>query len=70
MAKKKRKAFGYEIPADVKYTAYIVGDGRSRVFCPESVTQEQAEGYYQMQCGVDGMQGVPDNEPTCIFLVP
>ena len=41
---RKTVSFGnIEIPTDVKYTAYVVGDGRSRVFCPIEMTYQEAE---------------------------
>lgn len=47
------------VPNDVKYIGHIVGDGKSRVFCPSGVTQQEAELFYQMYGGA-----TPDVKPV------
>lgn len=60
------KAFGdLKIVDGVKYTAFIVGDGRSRVICPAGTTQEVAESYFNEVYAVDPTVMV---DPICIVV--
>lgn len=60
------KAFGnLQIQNGVKYTAYIVGDGKSRVFCPSDVGKEEAESFFNEMCSPDRSIG---SEPVCVVL--
>lgn len=53
------------VPTDVKYIGHIVGDGKSRVFCPSGVTQQEAEMFYQDACKMDATLC---NVPVCIVM--
>lgn len=53
------------VPSDVKYIGHIVGDGKSRVFCPSGVTQQEAELFYQNACKMDSSLR---DEPVCIVM--
>lgn len=60
------KAFGnLRIQDGVKYTGYIVGDGKSRVFCPADVSKEEAESFFNEMCSIDRTLGT---EPVCLVL--
>ena len=56
----------FQKPKGVKYTAYIVGDSKSRVFCPANVTKEEAEQFFAEFCLQDDSAG---SEPICLVLV-
>ena len=53
------------VPNDVKYIGHIVGDGKSRVFCPSGVTQQEAELFYQNACKMDSSLR---DEHVCIVM--
>lgn len=53
------------VPSDVKYIGHIVGDGKSRVFCPSDVSQVEAELVYQNACKMDSSLR---DEPVCIVM--
>ena len=51
--------------SDVKYIGYIVGDGKSRVFCPSDVSHLEAALFYQNVCKIDTSLC---NQPVCIVM--
>ena len=53
------------VPDGVTYAGYIVGDGRSRVFCPSDVSHEEAEQFYQDACLLDSSLS---DEPVCLVM--